>query len=216
MGWPNHCRFGIGDGAWNSNPLHGEEMKSSRAFTLIELLTVIAIIVVLMSLVISVAGFVQDKASRDRSSAEIAAFSAAMESYKADNGIYPQTDETDKLDPKTHKDPKDPAYIAASLALYKELSGDLNADFKRTDEERDGKVYFEFETKKSMVMLTADKKTVLGLMDPWGNSYGYSTIYVKQLQEGDPNSPTGGYNPTFDLWSTANKGTNEEAWIKNW
>lgn len=188
----------------------------TRAFTLIELLTVIAIIVILMSLVISVAGFVQDKASRDRSSAEVAAFSAAMESYKADNGIYPQTEETDELDPKSHKNPAADVYKKASLALYKELSGDTDGDFTRQGAERDNKVYFEFETKKSMVMLSSDKKTVLGLMDPWGKSYGYSTAYAADMQKESPPDTPRGYNPTFDLWSTANKDANPEAWIKNW
>jgi hypothetical protein len=41
--------------------------------------------------------------------------------------------------------------------------------------------------------------------DPFGNSYGYSTA-----------GPTsGGYNPTFDLWSTANSTTTAQ-WVKNW
>ena len=35
------------------------------------------------------------------------------------------------------------------------------------------------------------------IQDPFGNSYGYSTV-----QSGDAQT-TLGYNPTFDLWSTA-------------
>ena len=52
--------------------------------------------------------------------------------------------------------------------------------------------------------------------DPFGNSYGYSTAY-----QADPSK---GYNPTFDLWSTANyqlptsnpTPTPQDFWIKNW
>ena len=58
-------------------------------FTLIELLVVMAIIAVLASLVLSVAGYVQKKGARSRAEAEIAALGAALESYKADNGDYP-------------------------------------------------------------------------------------------------------------------------------
>jgi general secretion pathway protein G len=64
--------------------------RSSRAaFTLIELLIVIAIIAILASLVLAAAHSVQVKGARSRAEAEIAALGAALESYKADNGDYP-------------------------------------------------------------------------------------------------------------------------------
>ena len=58
-------------------------------FTLIELLVVIAIIAILAGLILSTAGYVQKKGATARAEAEIAALSAALESYKADNGDYP-------------------------------------------------------------------------------------------------------------------------------
>jgi len=66
-------------------------MKKSKtyAFTLIELLIVIAIIAVLAGLVLGAASSVQKKGARSRAEAEIAAIGAALESYKADNGDYP-------------------------------------------------------------------------------------------------------------------------------
>lgn len=64
--------------------------KTSSAFTLIELLVVIAIIAILAGLILSTAGYVQKKGAMSRAEAEIAALSAALESYKADNGEYPQ------------------------------------------------------------------------------------------------------------------------------
>jgi type II secretion system protein G len=63
--------------------------KTPSAFTLIELLVVIAIIAILAGLILSTAGFVQKKGATARAEAEIAALSAALESYKADNGDYP-------------------------------------------------------------------------------------------------------------------------------
>jgi prepilin-type N-terminal cleavage/methylation domain-containing protein len=59
------------------------------AFTLLELLVVIAIIAILAGLILSTAGFIQKKGAMARAEAEIAALSAALESYKADNGDYP-------------------------------------------------------------------------------------------------------------------------------
>src|SRR5262249_12768836 len=62
---------------------------ASNAFTLIELLVVVAIIIILGTLILSTVGYVQKKGERSRAEAEIAAMSAGLENYKADNGIYP-------------------------------------------------------------------------------------------------------------------------------
>jgi len=56
-------------------------MRSCRAFTLIELVIVIAIILFLAGLLLAVSGFVQVKGKRSRAEAEIGAMSAALESY---------------------------------------------------------------------------------------------------------------------------------------
>ena len=68
----------------------GDTPAATAAFTLIELLVVMAIIIVLAGLVLSTVGYVQKKGARSRAETEIAAMSAACESYKADNGIYPR------------------------------------------------------------------------------------------------------------------------------
>ncbi|HET9856883.1 MAG TPA: hypothetical protein VFP99_03540, partial [Chthoniobacterales bacterium] len=73
--------------------------KKLRAFTIIELLVVISIIIILAGLILSTVGYVQKKGALARAEAEIAGMSAALESYKADNGIYPrQTATTDAAD----------------------------------------------------------------------------------------------------------------------
>ena len=66
-----------------------KKTPSRAGFTLIELLIVFAIIAVLAGLVLSAAGSVQRKGARSRAESEMAAVSAALESYKADNGDYP-------------------------------------------------------------------------------------------------------------------------------
>ena len=62
---------------------------ATSAFTLIELIVVTAVIIILTGLVLSTVGYVRKKGARARAETEIAAMSAACESYKADNGIYP-------------------------------------------------------------------------------------------------------------------------------
>src|SRR5437868_7828020 len=59
-----------------------------NAFTLIELVVVVGIIIVLAGLVLSTVGYARKKGARARAETEMAAISAAIENYKADNGIY--------------------------------------------------------------------------------------------------------------------------------
>src|SRR5438477_11729584 len=88
------------------------------AFTILELLVVIAIIIALAGLILATVGYVQKKGARSRAEAEIAALSAALESYKADNGIYPQSADTNGLDPTNDPDPSSAKYTSAALYLY--------------------------------------------------------------------------------------------------
>lgn len=182
--------------------------SSNRSgFTLVELLVVMAIIAVLAGLVLGTAGFMQKKAAKDRARAEIKAMELALESYKADNGVYPRNATTDGLDAKSTPTT---SYAPSSKFLYAQLSGDF--DYNSTTPAT-GKAYMEF--KPNMLSGTKDAKgnftTVNYLLDPFGNSYGYSTA-----NQADPNK---GYNPTFDLWSTGGKTgapTDTASWVTNW
>src|SRR4029450_7760776 len=91
--------------------------RAGGAFTLIEVLIVIAIIIVLAGLVLSTVGYVQKKGARSRAETEIAAMSAACESYKADNGIYPSSTPTNTLNARTDLDSSAAVYSDASLLL---------------------------------------------------------------------------------------------------
>jgi hypothetical protein len=132
--------------------------------------------------------------------------SAALESYKADNGIYPRdATKTDTLDPAANINWAN--YALASLYLYKELSGDTNATRQPL---AGAKTYFAF--KPNQLSPTDQTQNITAIRDPFGNSYGYSTAKAA--------SPSGtvGYNSTFDLWITAGatSGANQTQWIKNW
>ena len=210
------------------------------AFTLIEMLTVMAIIAIIASLVVAVSGLVNKKAAVARAEGEIKAYETACESYKADNGTYPRNGDTDDLDPRVDAVPTQKRYEKASQYLYTQLSGDAepeNApDFKP---EKDTKVYFPFKpdhlnTKKDNGKIVEVKY----IQDPFGQCYGYSTAAYKaemkyredvRKRPGTPRpETTPGYNvASYDMWSTGGTTTkttsttskgevDQSRWIKNW
>ena len=195
-----------------------------NAFTLIELVVVVGLILVLTGLVLSTVGYARKKGARARAETEIAAMSAACESYKSDNAVYPRTSVTDTFTAVTNRTPPDPqptsydpsvtAYSFTSFDLYARLSGNPSGDRTTFTQQ----TYFQF--KPNMLLPPSGTGIVTGIRDPFGNSYGYSTAQAYYMDNPATN-PNYGFNPTFDLWSTA--GTSnaadaayEQAWIKNW
>src|ERR1051325_5721519 len=189
-------------------------LRPRGAFTLIELILVVGIIIVLTGLVLSTVGYARKKGARARAETEIAAMAAALESYKADNAAYPRDNTTnqytDTLNARQNLDPTQTVYQNASFYLYGELSGNPSGD--RTTYTK--QTYFQF--KPNMLSPADQTQNVLYIHDPFGNSYGYSTA-----SQADS---TKGYNPTFDLWSTAGVApsptpapptTQQDLWIKN-
>src|SRR4051794_11469362 len=138
------------------------------------------IIIVLAGLIVATSSYVQKKGYRSRAEAEIAAISAALENYKADNGVYPRGNadltsattpsDSDKLDARTGLSPTtelnpDPRtatnYVPSSLFLYKVLSGDTQANRQPS-----GKSYFSFS---ASLVWPRGSGPVAALVDPFGN-----------------------------------------------
>jgi prepilin-type N-terminal cleavage/methylation domain-containing protein len=194
------------------------------SFTLIELLTVIAIIGILAALTLMAGEAVMNQAARSRAKSEIQAMSAALESYKADNGTYPLTNTFSGTNAYATVDPSvlPNNYEYSSQLLYEALSGKIN--FEDTPVAGGAKSYMAFK-KNQLGNYTATANsgysgsTSTYVQDPFGNPYGYYT--------GDTNVPPqnppyngGGF---FDLWSTggligggSGTETNSAAWLANW
>ena len=97
---------------------------------------VMLIISILASLIASVAVLANRKSAHSKAEAEIAGLTSACESYKADNGTYPRLENTTEqatagstapLDPRNDGDPSQQNYKDASLFLYQQLSGNVQA-----------------------------------------------------------------------------------------
>lgn len=171
--------------------------KAPDAFTLIELLVVIAIIAILAALVLNTAGYIQKKAARSRAETEIAALSAALESYKADNGDYPGATNAVGL-----------TRTENANILYKALV------LSDPTYNPSGKVYFE-PSKSHLQSKTASFNSSSNyFVDPFGTPYQYR-------YPGDANKSGTNF---FDLWSYAGasgskateNATNHVFWIVNW
>jgi len=190
-----------------------------HAFTLVELLTVIAVIAILAGLILSISGYASRKAALSRARTEVAALANACESYKADNGAYPHqalanggsvpagaSIPSDFLYPAGpsatgNSSSGNPLYTNASLELYEALSGDLTASGTGSSTKN-----YIADLKQDILgrnnpsLPVSPSNTVLYLGDPFGNSYGYSTAYGTAVMSGSTSKV--GYNTTFDLWST--------------
>ena len=165
------------------------------AFTLIELMAVITIIVILAGLVIGGLGYVQDKQAKSRAVVQIQLISKTLEEYKNDFGTYPATtNSTDGLN--------------NSAVLFKALYWDSDNDGEGAavgsgTGDTDQKMYLpdlDPATNKQG-WTTGTPSATTKITDPWGNEYRYRTALGTT---GTANSDT--QNPDFDLWSAGKDG----------
>ena len=150
------------------------------SFSLIEMLTVMAIIAILAALVLYAGSGVWTKAARSRAASEIQAMSTALEGYKTDNGIYPVGNTTAASGsiltgpPSPGTYPSDPAvansanYQNSSEALYQALSGQA---YYTAAPVAGAKSYMPFKINQ----IGNSTGPLSYIKDPWNNSYGYST-----------------------------------------
>jgi len=172
--------------------------KPASAFTLIEILVVIAIIAILAGLLLQTSSYIQEKAGISRAQTEIKAMENAIERYKVDTGDYPTSNGS--ANPGSDADQSSKALLDDLMPTNTSTSNSV--------------VYFTFPDK--MLGPTDSnsgsnrRQNAQFVADPWGNSYHYQ-------YPGDPDRS--GTN-TFDLWSEGRQGSansgNTNKWIKNW
>jgi len=174
------------------------------AFSLIEMLAVISIIVILASIVIGGMGFVTEKQAKAKAQIQMALLSKALEEYKLDLGVYPPTINSPKGE-------------GNSKILFKALYWDSNNDGLGAPEgdapgDANQKIYLqELDPAMNKQGWTSGKPSVTTkIIDPWGNEYRYRSAVDAA---GKPNSNT--LNPDFDLWSMGKDGKTNPAMPKD-
>ncbi len=165
--------------------------KGLAAFTLVELMAVITIIVILAGLVVGGLGYVSEKQASSKAKVQIALLSKAIEEYKLDMGKYPG------IDPDSRADGKISSQLYDKL-FYEGLEFSDNPS--RTDTPTDPKatkIYLADldprTTKQGWVATNTTAKAGEPILDPWGNQY----LYRKGKSA---------MNPDFDLWSAGKDG----------
>jgi type II secretory pathway pseudopilin PulG len=197
-----------------------------NGFTLVELITVIAVLIVIAALTIGILALVIRKGNVTKALTEIRTMQSLCAAYQIDHGSYPQNADTDALDPRVDVDPASSKYQKASLHLYSCITGDFLPTGAPDGKPDNGKP--SYTTLPPRQLSTKKSGEVLFIQDPFGSAYGYSTAgnvveagYRTALRS-NPNvarpSALKGYKTTFDLWSTGGGKTKQQQpkWVKNW
>ena len=191
------------------------QRRGIAAFTLIEMMAVVTIIVILASLGVGVMNFVQERQAKEKAKVQIALLSRALEEYKLDMGTYPATPNVASVSA--------PAGTATSATyLWLPLFKDgydfslLTTDAQKNSWTKATKIYCAdlnpISSKQGWVtnvtsLTTTSTSTVV---DPWGNQYCYRTAFGIPVTDssGKVTVPTNNatMNPDFDLWSMGKDG----------
>ncbi len=187
--------------------------RRSPAFTLLELLTVIAVLALLSTISLGVISSTKQRANIARSKAELAVLVQALEDYKRHYGDYPQTG------PSALNSQRVTGTIGAATAqavLFNSLMGVYGPTGARGGR-LNGPRLVDIQKFKLEVVPTAAQLTSLGVpsgsppaknlfnsafLDPWGNRYLY--FYRSSAMQGRPPAPWSA--PCFILYSTGPSG----------
>ena len=141
---------------------------ASAAFTLIELLTVIAIIGILAAITFGVSRGVNERAAINQARAELSAIAAALEAYKRQYGDYPHTGSAANVHGGTASASDGPGI------LFNALGGKLGPKGAAIN----GKVFVQLDKMSlqdtaALPLATGTASVANAFLDPWGRRYLY-------------------------------------------
>lgn len=196
------------------------------AFTLIELMAVITIIVILAGLVVGGLGFVTERQAKEKARVQIALLTKGLEEYKLDNGTYPPiANNTDGLGSVSNP-VSSQLYVALFYEGYDFSERSASGNAPATWTKSVGSVTVPMATRIYLPELdpTSSKQgwvdpvtgtpavppPVTAVKDPWGNPYRYRS---GKSPSGTTNASA--INPEFDLWSCGKDGRTHNTDLKN-
>lgn len=148
-----------------SSPLIHGGRGAAKAFTLIELLTVIAIVGILAAITFGIANSVREQSAISQARTELATLSLALENYKRQYGDYPQPANGTWAGMSTGTAGNQTKLLQALIGKRGPLGAPIS-----------GKGFIE--TAKFSLSSTADpadpaNQDSVKLIDPWGRDYYY-------------------------------------------
>lgn len=196
--------------------------NGKAAFTLIEVMAVITIIIILAGLVVGGMGFVTERQAKEKARVQIALLSKALEEYNLDMGTYPPTGNTidgagqswDSLytslfyegyDYAKQNSPATWVKTVGSNTAFPKATRIYLTDLDPTSSKQ-GWMDSAFINNTTPPLPKKDAPKATTVVDPWGKEYGYRTAVDAA---GASNKDT--QNPDFDLWSWGKDGKTKPA-----
>ena len=146
-------------------------IKRRDAFTLIELLAVMMVILLLAGIMLGVTSYVQKTVAISTTKAQLAAIGAALEMYKADWGFYPPTSPA-RISNSGIKESSNNAtlYFALSAGNSLSYSNCASTNCIYTVVRQGRKMYLKFPA----AQIQTNSTTALpNIYDPWGTPLNY-------------------------------------------
>ena len=178
-----------------------------RAFSMIELMVVVSVMIVLAGLLIAALPGIQTKVNRNKVLTFMAEIENGLSKYQIDFGAYPQNPAPGGGAGRTQ------AGIKGSSILYQELSGDRDLDGEVDENEE---IYVPKLDYDSNLNANPQRSTSAGgqylVVDAFGNPMMYLAD-PPNIDDDDRNTR----NATYDLWSFAEGEEEDEIkHIANW
>lgn len=170
------------------------------AFTLIELMVVITIIVILAGLVVGGMEYANQRSATEKAKVQIALLTKGLEEYKLDMGAYPATDNISGSLTTS-------AGSSTSSIIFKALYWDSDNDgigVTGSPPDTDQRIYLpELDPATSKQgWTTGNASATTTITDPWGNQFCYRSGVNAS---GVTNNATVN-SADFDLWSMGKDG----------
>ncbi|MBL9156876.1 MAG: hypothetical protein JNJ70_05380 [Verrucomicrobiales bacterium] len=179
-----------------------------RAFSMVELMVVVGIMIVLAGILIAALPGIQSRINRGKVEAFIAELEAGLSRYQVENGIYPLNESSGD---------RDKSGIEGATVLYKHLSGDFDLNGEVDEKE---KIYVPKLDYFSNRNAKEPRSSVIGGDYMVIDSYGNPVRYLAQppnLKKGQNRETR---NPSYDLWSITDADPSdpedEAKYITNW